>query len=114
MFFYLSDIFLNYKAFPRKSSIDLDSQDQQGWSAIHHLVCPLEYGTYDNVRLLALLQSAGANIQVADNAGLTPLDYAFIRGAPKLVKALQKMIGKEKNDWVGCADFYNNYFLWFI
>ena len=94
------DIFLDYKKFERKSTVELDRKDQQGWSAVHHLVCPLEYGTYDNVQLLALLHAAGANITAADSAGLTPLDYAFIRGAPRLVKAIQKLMGREKADWV--------------
>ncbi len=78
----------------------VDARDQQGWCAVHHLVCPLEYGTYDNVRLLALLAGAGATITAADSAGLTPLDYAFIRGAPALVKAIQKLMGRPKADWV--------------
>ena len=95
-----ADIFLGFKPFPQTSAVNLDARDQQGWCAIHHLVCPLEYGTYDNVRLLALLAGAGANITAADSAGLTPLDYAFIRGAPALVKAIQKLMGRPKADWV--------------
>ncbi|KAL5008431.1 hypothetical protein ScPMuIL_014012 [Solemya velum] len=73
----------------KKSSINLDARDGRGWTAIHHLVCPLDYGSYDREEILYVLDKAGADSQVKDNAGLTPLAHALIRGAPKLARRLQ-------------------------
>ena len=89
-----------YGTFEKKTNLDLRARDSQGWSVIHHLVSPLEYGTYDNVGLLKILYDSGAPIRTTDNAGLTPLDYSLIRGAPNLSEALQKLNGVDKKTWV--------------
>ena len=91
---------LTYKKFPVKSEVDVNVVDIQGWTVIHHLVCPINHGTYDNVRLLKMLVDAGAPVQRQDKAGLAPLDYALIRGAPNLAKAIQKLQGKKRDTWV--------------
>ena len=78
----------------------MKATDQLGWTVTHHLVCPLEYGTYDNVQLLKLLIDAGAPLDYRDNSGFSPLDHSLIRAAPKLAKALQKLAGKPMDKWV--------------
>ena len=75
----------------KTSSVDVNAVDNQGWSVIHHLVCSLEYGSYDNNKLLYTLWASGADIRIKDKTGLTPLDYATKKGAVKLSKRLQRL-----------------------
>jgi ankyrin repeat protein len=56
-------------------------------------VCPLDYGTFDNEEMLFVLAKVAADIQKKDNAGLSPLDHALIRGASKLARRLQNLSG---------------------
>ena len=101
-FFCLShaEINLDIQAFAKVSDVDLGASDVQGWTVIHHVVSPMAIGTYDNVLILKLLVDAGADINAKDKAGLAPLDYALIRGAPKLAKALQTLMEKPQDKWV--------------
>lgn len=71
--------------------MNLNATDNQGWTAVHHTVCPLELGTFDNKEILTVLANCNADIQKKDNAGLSPLDHALIRGACKLAALLQKL-----------------------
>ena len=75
----------------RTSDVNVNAADSQGWTVIHHLVSPLEYGTYDNEELLYVLFKAGASINEKDAAGLTPLNRALICGAVKLSQMLQRL-----------------------
>ncbi|KAK3611456.1 hypothetical protein CHS0354_032737 [Potamilus streckersoni] len=77
----------------KTSPADLNAKDSQGWTVVHHIVCPLEYGTYDNDEMLFVLHNAGASINQKDHVGLSPLDHALIRGAVKLASLLQKLSG---------------------
>ncbi|XP_064602038.1 poly [ADP-ribose] polymerase tankyrase-like isoform X2 [Liolophura sinensis] len=86
----------DYKAVEKTSTINLSATDRQGWTAIHHLVCPLELGTYDNEEILYVLAKAGAPLLQKDSAGLTPLDHALIRGAPRITRMLQELTGVDK------------------
>lgn len=71
--------------------MNLNATDNQGWTAVHHTVCPLELGTFDNKEILTVLANCNADIQKKDRAGLSPLDHALIRGACKLAALLQKL-----------------------
>lgn len=75
----------------KTSDVNLNATDNQGWTAVHHTVCPLELGTFDNKEILTVLANCNADIQKKDNAGLSPLDHALIRGACKLAALLQKL-----------------------
>ncbi|XP_071081128.1 poly [ADP-ribose] polymerase tankyrase-like [Haliotis cracherodii] len=86
------------KMVEKTSSVDLDATDNQGWTVIHHLVSPLELGTFDQVELLCTLAHTGAILDKKDNAGLSPLDYALIRGAPNIAAQLQKLLKSEKEE----------------
>lgn len=79
------------KTIIKTSDVNLNATDNQGWTAVHHTVCPLELGTFDNKEILTVLANCNADIQKKDRAGLSPLDHALIRGACKLAALLQKL-----------------------
>ena len=81
----------------------LEAVDSQGWTVIHHLVSPLEYGTYDNQELLYVLHKAGASINEKDTAGMTPLNRALICGAVKLAQMLQRFQNVDSDKMVRAA-----------
>jgi len=54
----------------------IDSQDKDGKSAVHYVVNPIGYGSYMNITILEELRKAGYRIDLRDNEGMTPLDYA--------------------------------------
>ncbi len=76
------------------------SVDKQGWSVLHHMVCSLPLGAYENMHMLQLLHNAGAPLDIKDRNGLIPLQHAIKRGATHLVKALQYVAGTKQKDWV--------------
>jgi hypothetical protein len=49
-------------------TVNVNAADSQGWTAVHHLVCPLDYGTFDNEEMLFVLAKVAADIQKKDNA----------------------------------------------
>ena len=51
--------------------------DHEGKSAVHHVVNPIEYGSYENVEIFNLLIANNFDINVKDKKGCTPLDYAI-------------------------------------
>ncbi|XP_060068797.1 poly [ADP-ribose] polymerase tankyrase-like [Ylistrum balloti] len=91
---------VNKEEFPtveKTSPVDLNATDCQGWTVIHHLVCPLDYGTYDAEEILYVLWKAGADVLKKDNAGLSPLQHSLIHSASKLSKRLQMIAGVEES-----------------
>ncbi|XP_066280586.1 poly [ADP-ribose] polymerase tankyrase-like isoform X1 [Branchiostoma lanceolatum] len=72
---------------------DLGAMDNKGWTVVHHLVQPMEYGSYENVEILELLHKEGAPLDVKDKAGKTPLDYALGLGYMKLAEAINRLLG---------------------
>lgn len=93
-------MFSEFEIVEKTSSVKLNAMDSQGWTAVHHLVCPLDYGTFDNEEILYVLAKVGADIQTKDNAGLSPLDHALIRGATQLARRLQMLSGVEDSKLV--------------
>ena len=89
-----------YPVVEKTSDVNLNAADSQGWTVIHHLVSPLEYGTFDNEELLYVLFKAGASLNEKDAAGLTPLNRALICGAVKLSQMLQRLQGIEPDKQV--------------
>ncbi|OWF45703.1 Poly(ADP-ribose) polymerase pme-5 [Mizuhopecten yessoensis] len=90
---------VNKEEFPtveKTSPVDLNATDRQGWTVIHHLVCPLDYGTYDAEEILYVLWKAGADVLKKDNAGLSPLQHSLIHCASKLSKRLQMIAAVEE------------------
>ena len=89
-----------YPVVEKTSDVNLDAADLQGWTVIHHLVSPLEYGTFDNEELLYVLYKVGASLNEKDAAGLTPLNRALICGAVKLAQMLQRLQNVEPDKQV--------------
>lgn len=89
----------NIPTVEKTSIVNINSIDNDGRTVLHHLVCPLEYGTYDNDEILYVLFKAGATLESEDTAGLSPLKHALINGAPRLARMLQKLTGVERDKW---------------
>ena len=75
----------------KTSSIDLSKVDSQGWTALHHAVCPLADATFDNAEIVFLLCKSGAPLEVKNRAGETPADLAKKHNAEKIFRQLQKL-----------------------
>lgn len=95
-----------FKTFPKKSKVNVNASDREGWTVMHHIVCPLEYGTFDNIELAKILANAGAPLNRPNNAGETPLEMAVRTGATKLTQALQILLDVSKDTWVNIALIY--------
>lgn len=57
--------------------IDVNHVDKQGKNAVHYVVNPVEFGSYENVEILKILQEASFDMNRKDNEGNTPLSYAL-------------------------------------
>lgn len=76
----------------KTSDLDLSAVDKVGRSVVHHVVCPLQTGTYDSEEIVYVLSRAGARLDLADKAGETPLQLALKTGAVKLAARLQALL----------------------
>ena len=94
--------FDKHETFALKSDVNLRARDSQGWSVLHHLVSPIDFGTYDSVAMLKILYDLGGDVllKMQDKAGLTAVDYSLIKGAPRLSRALQRLLGIDEDKWV--------------
>ncbi|XP_022239134.1 tankyrase-like protein isoform X2 [Limulus polyphemus] len=86
--------------FEKTSGVDLTKQDKNGWTVMHHLICPHANFTYSDTTLLYLLAKVGAPINTPDNTGLTPLQLAVSRQAESLLIALQELLKVPFNEQV--------------
>ncbi|KAG2513493.1 hypothetical protein JM16_007941 [Phytophthora kernoviae] len=51
---------------------------------------PLDYGSYENTRLLAMLVRAGGDLRAKDNSGKTPVDYARAQRSQFVLRFLER------------------------
>lgn len=58
---------------------NLNVKDSNGKTAVHLVVSPVEYGSYENVEILELLAKHGADLNVKDSNGKTPMHYACLQ-----------------------------------
>ena len=56
-----------------KTKINPNVQDANGKTALHYVVNPLDFGSYENVKLLALLVKSGADVNIKDKQGTRSL-----------------------------------------
>lgn len=90
--------------FNKTSAADLTAVDSHSWTVVHHLVQPMEVGTFENLELLCLLHHCGAPLDKLNDKGKSPLQCAVDIGAQCLVDALQMLQIKDKKDWVKIAE----------
>ena len=70
--------------------VDTKIVDKEGRTIVHHIVCPLDFGSYENVDMLEFL-APKANFNAEDKKGVTPLGYASQQQSGKLSAVLTKM-----------------------
>ena len=60
------------------SSFFREHKDLEGKNAIHYIVNPHDFGSFENVKILEALHKSnlGYNLMLRDNLGMTPFDYA--------------------------------------
>lgn len=85
----------DFETVEKTSAVDLKAVDENGWTVIHHLVSPLEFGTYDDEEILYILAKAGAPLETANKQGETPLKLALRIGAQMLSARIQSLLGVE-------------------
>jgi len=72
--------------------LDLDKtiRDKEGRTPIHHVVQPLEYGSYENEEMLEIL-AAHFDVNEADSHNKTPIYYAYLQDDGVMVQALKDL-----------------------
>jgi hypothetical protein len=58
------------------AKINKECQDKTGKSAVHYVVNPIKFGSYENVNVLRSLAKKGFNLKLKDANGKTPASYA--------------------------------------
>lgn len=59
--------------------LNVNQVDTFGKNAVHYVVNPLEFGSYENTEILQILKQAGYDLNHKDNEGNTPLHYALLQ-----------------------------------
>eukprot|EP01125_Pyxidicula_operculata_P022385 TRINITY_DN910_c2_g1_i3.p1 TRINITY_DN910_c2_g1~~TRINITY_DN910_c2_g1_i3.p1 ORF type:complete len:2962 (-),score=808.64 TRINITY_DN910_c2_g1_i3:90-8975(-) len=77
-----------------KKAINYNFQDKDGKTVIHHVVCPLDFGSYENVALLEMLSLAGADVNILDNQKNSPIYYALMQDSGVMAESLKKLGAK--------------------
>ncbi|CAF3036403.1 unnamed protein product [Rotaria socialis] len=78
-----------------KGRIPLNTLDQAGWGAIH-----LAAG-HNNIEMLTLLMEKGADINIKDSQGNTPLSWAREMNAIGAIQELEKRGASADREWHG-------------
>jgi hypothetical protein len=73
--------------------LDLRNQDNAGKSAVHLVVNPCEFGSYENVNILQALADVGYPLNLVDSAGRSPSSYAKEQKSGVLLKRLAVLTG---------------------
>jgi len=71
---------------------DLDKtiRDAEGRTPIHHVVQPLDYGSFENEKMLEII-AAHFDVNEADSQNKTPIYYAHLQDDGVMVKALKAL-----------------------
>ncbi|KAL4168404.1 hypothetical protein KRP22_011806 [Phytophthora ramorum] len=68
----------------------LAQQNAAGLTACHMAVQPLDYGSYENARLLAMLVRAGGDLRTRDASGKSVIDYARDQRSQFVLRFLER------------------------
>jgi uncharacterized protein len=71
-----------------RTDIDVNHVNNLGWTALLEAII-LGDGGRSNTEVVRLLVGAGANVNLADGEGVTPLEHARRRGYEEIVRILQ-------------------------
>jgi ankyrin repeat protein len=72
-----------------KTAIDIDHVNRLGWTALLEAII-LGNGGAAHTEIVQLLVAHGANVQLADSQGVTPLAHAEQRGQPAIARILRR------------------------
>ncbi len=72
-------------------SVDLSVASRyEGWTALHYVVRPHRFGSYENVDMLNLLAKHTKTVDLKDAHGRTPSFYAHLQDTGKMLDALNR------------------------
>lgn len=74
--------------------LDPKVQDVAGKSAVHFVVNPVLFGSYENTNILAKLAEAGYDLQARDANGKEPIEYAMEQQSGVLLKKLKQLTNR--------------------
>jgi ankyrin repeat protein len=74
--------------------VKINAVDENGWSAVHHVINPTNFGSYENEAILKILHENGADIDLKDSNGRSPLYYASLQDSKTLFNALMNLGAK--------------------
>lgn len=77
----------------KKHQLDVDFRDWHKKSAAHYVVNPSTFGSFENTEMLEELHEAGYRLDLKDDQGKTPLDYAKDQRSGKLYKTIMRLTG---------------------
>ena len=69
--------------------------DNEGKNAIHYVVNPAKFGSFENVAMLNALVAVGNffDLNQVDKHGKTPVDYAILQESGKMAEVIQSKLG---------------------
>ena len=75
--------------------LNLGVSDVDGKSAVHYVVNPCRFGSYENTNILDALFKAGYPLDMVDNDGQQPIQYSMNQQSGKLLNMLAKLTNRQ-------------------
>jgi ankyrin repeat protein/predicted DNA-binding WGR domain protein len=76
------------RALCKLPGIDVNRQDIEGFSSVHHTIHSRSYGSYENVDILKELLQSGGDLTLPDYSGKTPYYYASLQKSGRFLEFL--------------------------
>lgn len=80
----------------KKIPLVKDSVDEKGWTLVHHIVQPLEFGSYENAEILKRALEEGFVWDKPNPEGLTPYQMACRQKSGKLKEIFERFFKPEQ------------------